>query len=147
MLREIGEQGWLSTTVAELAEANYRLGKLNEAEAQTREAAELGADDDVATQMYWREVQAKILARRGEHAKAVELAAEAVAIAETTDMLNGQADAFFGQGEVLAMAGDDLAARSAFEEALSRYVRKGNQFGQMRAQARLEALPSGYASM
>jgi tetratricopeptide (TPR) repeat protein len=140
MWREIGEQGWLSTTVAQLAEARYRLDDLTEAEARAQEAAELGAHDDVATQMFWRQVQAKILAQRGEHAAAVEMAAEAIAIAETTDMLNGQADAFFDQGEVLAIAKDDLAARSAFEEALSRYVRKGNQVGQMRAQGRLEAL-------
>jgi tetratricopeptide (TPR) repeat protein len=147
IFREIGEQGWLSTTVAELAEARYRLGDLAEAEARAREAAELGAHDDAATQMLWRRLQAKVLARRGEHAAAAELAAEAVTIAETTDMLNSQADAYLDQAEVLAMAEDDVGARSALEEALSRYVRKGNRVGQMRAQARLEALPSGYASM
>jgi class 3 adenylate cyclase/tetratricopeptide (TPR) repeat protein len=146
MLREIGEQGWLSTTVAELADAHYQLGDLAKAEAGAKEAAELGAADDATTQMLWRRVQAKVLARRGEHAAAAELAAEAVAIAEATEMLNGQADAYVDQAEVWAMAGNDLGARSALEQALSRYTRKGNRVGQMRAQASLEALP-GYASM
>jgi class 3 adenylate cyclase/tetratricopeptide (TPR) repeat protein len=143
IFREIGEQGWLSTTVAELGEARYRLGDLAEAEARAREAAELGAHDDAATQMLWRRLQAKILAGRGDHAAAADLAAEAVAIAETTDMLNSQADAYLDQAEVLTMADDALGARSALEEALSCYARKGNRVGQLQAQARLEALLAG----
>jgi hypothetical protein len=41
------------------------------------------------------------------------------------------------------MADDALGARSALEEALSCYARKGNRVGQLQAQARLEALLAG----
>ena len=70
------------------AQALYALDRLDEADAWAGRAAELGASDDAWTQMLWRQVRAKVLARRGEHAEAEQLAREAVAIGEETDMLD-----------------------------------------------------------
>ena len=70
------------------ARALYELDRLDDAEAWAARAAELGASDDTMTQMLWRQVKAKVLARRGEHAEAEQLAREAVAIGEDTDQLN-----------------------------------------------------------
>ena len=50
----------------------------------------------------WRQVQALVLAHRGEHAEAEALAREAVAIAERTDVLSHQGDGFCDLAEVLA---------------------------------------------
>ncbi len=51
------------------------------------------AADDLASQMDWRGVRAKILALRGEHRRAEALARTAVAFAEETDLLNMAGDA------------------------------------------------------
>ena len=68
------EWGSLSTVAGQLAQALYGLDRLDEAEAEAARSAELGASDDVITQMLWRQVKAKVLARRGEHAEAERLA-------------------------------------------------------------------------
>ena len=76
--------------------------------------------------MLWRQVRAKVLARRGEHAEAERLAREAVAIGEGTDMLNMQGDANADLAEVLLLGGKAGEAAAALEQALDRYERKGN---------------------
>ena len=77
------------------------------------------------TQMLWRQVRAKVLARRGEHAEAERLAREAVAICEETDMLDAQGDAYADLAEVLLLGGKADEAAAALEQALERYERKG----------------------
>jgi DNA-binding SARP family transcriptional activator len=77
---QMGERGMRSTFKARLAEAQYELRRLDEAEQNVRLAAELGASDDFVTQMYWRRVEAKLQARRGEQVEAERLAREAVSI-------------------------------------------------------------------
>ena len=76
--------------------------------------------------MLWRQVRAKVLARRGEHAEAERLAREAVAIGEKTDMLNAQGDAYADLAEVLLLGGQADEAAAALEQALDRYERKEN---------------------
>ena len=80
--------------------------------------------EDVFTQALWRQVQALVHTHRGRHAEAEALAREAVAVLEPTDALNMQGDALYDLGEVLATAGHQEAAASAFQEALARYERK-----------------------
>ena len=103
-------------------------------------AAELGASDDALTQMLWRQVRAKVLARRGEHAEAELLAREAVAIGEETDMLDAQGDVYADLAEVLLLAAKPDEAAAALEQALARYERKGNLVSTQRAQTRLAEL-------
>ena len=74
----------------------------------------------------WRQVQALVLAHRGEHAEAERLAREAVAGIEQTDSLTFQGDAWYDLAEVLAAAGRDEEAAAALAEALDRYERKQN---------------------
>jgi hypothetical protein len=99
-------------------------------------AAELGATDDLVTQMLWRQVTAKVLARGGEHAAAERLAREAVDICDKTDLLNDQASVYADLGEVLALASCSDAAVDALEEALLRYERKENIVMAKRVRAR-----------
>jgi class 3 adenylate cyclase/tetratricopeptide (TPR) repeat protein len=124
--QELGQRSELSTVAGNLANAYCQLGRFTEAERWAARSAELGATDDAATQMLWRQVRAKVLAHRGEHGEAVRLAREAVAIGEKTEALNSTADTYADLGEVLALAGQPKEAVAAFEQALLRYERKEN---------------------
>ena len=107
------------------------------------QSAELGATDDATTQMLWRQILAKVLARRGDIAEAERLAREAVEIGTTTENPNGQADTYADLGEVLTMAGRSEEAAAAFEEALDRYERKENLVMAGRMRKRLGVAASG----
>src|SRR5262249_58648995 len=75
-----------------LGRALLAQGRAAEAEALSRESEAL-AGDDLKAAIAWRGVRAEALARRGEHAGAVELARAAVDIAAATDALLDHADA------------------------------------------------------
>jgi hypothetical protein len=98
----------------------------------------LGAGDDAITQMLWRQVRAKLLARRDELEEAERLAREAVAIGDDTDMISSQGDSRIDLAEVLERAGKD--PRGPLEEALDRYERKGNLVMADRTRERLASL-------
>jgi class 3 adenylate cyclase/tetratricopeptide (TPR) repeat protein len=140
LFEELGERSWLSTAAAELAQALYALDRLDEAEKWAGRAVELGASDDAATQMLSRQVRAKLLARRGEHAEAERVARDAVAIGEETEMLDRQGDSYADLAEVLTLANRPKEAAEALEQAVKRYERKGNVVSERRARARLAAL-------
>ena len=140
LFEELEEQNMLSGAAGQLAQALYALGRLDEADAWARRSAELGASDDVITQMLWRQARAKVLARRGDNAAAESLAREAVAMCDTTDMLDVQGDAYADLGEVLLLSGKPDEAAAALEQALERYERKGNLVSAGRTRERLAAL-------
>ena len=140
LLEELGEKGFLSTSAGNLGQALYALDQLEEAEAWGRRAEELGASDDAITQMLWRQVCAKVLARRGESEEAERLAHEAVAIGDKTDMLNQQGDTYADLGEVLLLVGKPAEAAAAFEQALDCFERKGNLVSAERARGRLASV-------
>jgi tetratricopeptide (TPR) repeat protein len=93
--------------------------------------------------MVWRQAMAKVLARRGRQAEAEKLIRDAVAIAETTDMLDQQADVYLDLAEVLALGGRRREAAAAFGQALERYQRKGNLVSARAVEARLADLALG----
>jgi tetratricopeptide (TPR) repeat protein len=137
---EGGQQSFLSTSAGKLARLLCVADRLEEADAWADRAAELGASDDALTQMLWRQAKATVLGRRGEHAEAERLAHKAVAVGETTDMIDAQADTYADLGEVLALAGRADEAAAAFADALERYERKENRVMAERTQARLAEL-------
>jgi hypothetical protein len=94
---------------------------LGRCEPHAQLGRELGDESDFATQVVWRQVQARVLAW-GQHDEAEAFGSEAVEIAHRTDGLNMQGDALSNLGEVLAAAGrTDKAA-----QALERYEWKKN---------------------
>jgi tetratricopeptide (TPR) repeat protein len=137
---ELGEQSFLPLAAGNLARALYALDRLDEANAWAGRAAELSARDDAWKEMLWRQVRAKVLARRGEYADAELLAREAVAICDETDMLDAQGDVYADLAEVLILTGKPDEAAAALEQALERYERKGNLVSTQRAQTRLAEL-------
>jgi tetratricopeptide (TPR) repeat protein len=140
LLDELAERSYLSTAAGKLAQAIYALDRLEEADAWAGRAAELGASDDALTQMLWRQVRAKVLARRDEHAEAERLAREAVAIGEETDMLDAQGNAYADLAEVLLLTGKADEPSAALEQARERYERKENVVMAGRTRDRLSAL-------
>jgi class 3 adenylate cyclase/tetratricopeptide (TPR) repeat protein len=146
ILEEAGELGLLSTSACFVGQALYQADRLDEAEAWANRAVELGGSDDAATQMLWRQVKAKVLARRGERVDAERLAREAVAIAEETDKTDWCATAHADLAEVLELAGEPEQAAAALERALALYERKGNLVLAQRTRARLQELASRAAS-
>jgi class 3 adenylate cyclase/tetratricopeptide (TPR) repeat protein len=140
LLEQAGERSWLSTSAGFLGQAFYAIDRLEDAEAWAARAAELGGSEDADTQMLWRQVRAKVLARRGEHAEALRLAADAIAIGEQSDHVYFRANARADLAEVHVTAGDRQEAVNALEQALALYEAKGNVTMAERTQARILAL-------
>src|SRR6185295_4427804 len=99
------------------------LGRFDEAEPLARRGQELASNDptDISA---WRQVQARVLAHRGEHSEAERLAREAVARLEQTDSLTSQGDGWCDLAEVLEAGGRREEAIEAWYDALDRYERK-----------------------
>jgi class 3 adenylate cyclase/tetratricopeptide (TPR) repeat protein len=125
LLAEMGESAWQSTAQGFLGMSLYELGRLDEAERAAERAAELGASDDVVTQMLWRQVKAKVRARRGALEEAEGLAREAVEIGEATDIIVARGEALEDLATVLLVAGRRDEAAEALRDALAFYERKG----------------------
>jgi class 3 adenylate cyclase/tetratricopeptide (TPR) repeat protein len=134
---------YLSWAAGMVAEAYYALGRLEDADAWAGRAAKVGASGD--PDELWRQVRAKVLARRGEHAEAEQLAGQAVEASDTTDQIDAQGHAYADLAEVLTLAGRREDAAEALEQALIRYERKENLVMAERARQRLAELLSSDA--
>ena len=75
--------------------------------------------------MVWRQVRALIVARRGHHERAQQLAQEAVSLAKATDMLNFHGNALADLAEVYALSGHADEAREQLEQAIVLYDAEG----------------------
>ena len=122
------------------AQALYALDRLDEAEAAAGRSRETATSDDYNAQAFWRETQAKVLARRGDLTAAEELAREAVEIINRSDEINHQAQVRASFAEVLELAGRADDARSQLEQALALYEQKGNEVMTERARELLAEL-------
>jgi predicted ATPase/class 3 adenylate cyclase len=122
----LGDLGYQSTAAALLAHTICAQGRYEEAERFCGIAEEIGAEDDLATQVLWRSAKAKVLAARGEHGEAARLAREAVVLAESTDDTNMYADSLMDLASVLSATGDSAERVDAIRRARDLYVRKGN---------------------
>ncbi len=123
-----------------LARALVALGRDDEALGWVALGRERWPSTEREAQMLSRQVEARVLARRGEHVEAERLAREAVALGDETDMLNAQGDAYLDLAEVLSLAGEPDEAREALREAHARYGRKGNLVMASRTRGRLDDL-------
>jgi class 3 adenylate cyclase/tetratricopeptide (TPR) repeat protein len=140
LLEEVGERSLLSTGYCELAGALYALGRFDEADTYARKGLELGDIDDLVNQFTARQVQAKVLARRGHYVEAETLAREAIALVDSIDALRGQGDARSDLAEVLELAGRRDNATAALRGALDRFERKEALVHARRVRERLAAL-------
>ena len=139
-LKAFGERGALSNVAGVLALALCAQGRDREALALTAEAEQAAAPEDLSAQVYWRAPRALALARRGQVARADELAREAVALARRTDFLSMQGDALSSSAEVLSIAGRPDEAGAELRKAIRAYDRKGNRVASRKARSALAGL-------
>ena len=125
----MGEAGYLSTAAAELALSLCWQGRHDEAEPLVQESRELGAADDLTTQVYWRCALAQVLAARGEHDRAVGLTGEAIELLEQGDRLLDMSLVKLSAADVYRTAGRLDESRSMLEGALELAHQKGNVSG------------------
>jgi ATP/maltotriose-dependent transcriptional regulator MalT len=133
-LEAMGERNYISTPAGFLAEALLHQGKLEQADSFVANCRELAAPDDVVTQVLWRTVRARILARRGEVAEAEPLAREAVELADATDEPDTRGATLLALAEVLFAAGSDDQAVGAATKAAASFRSKGNVVEAARAE-------------
>ena len=127
-LSQMGEKGFLSTTAALLARAIMAQGKERYTEASELIAVsqQAAGSDDLSARIIGQGVSARILADRGRHTEAVELASAAVALAAQTDFLSQHADALLDLAHATAVVGRVGEAERAVTHALELYRRKGS---------------------
>jgi tetratricopeptide (TPR) repeat protein len=125
-LEEMGEKAFVSSAAALQAEVLHRQGRHMEAERFVERSQETAAPDDLAAQIAWRTVRAKILVTAGRLEDAEALARRAVALAGETDWSNDHAAAWIALGEVLHERGRLEEAGTAIRQALTLYEEKGN---------------------
>jgi hypothetical protein len=131
-LTEIGAEGHRVTVACDLARVLTEQGRDREALQLVERTREAAAQDDLITQLKWRAVGARTLARLGhtDHAR----------LAERTDALEAHGEALLDLAEVLRRAGrPDDAARAA-QEAARLFQRKGNRPAARQAAATLQDL-------
>lgn len=134
-LARMGETYYLSTMAALLSRLVRDQGRDDEALAFSRTAEQATAADDLDSQALWRAVRAPIVARRGDHALAEDLARTAVELVTRTEAPGLQADALAELAEVLKLAGKFDDARRANDQAIALYDAKGNIVLTARCQA------------
>jgi hypothetical protein len=108
-----------------LAHVLYAQGRLGEARSFAQLCQATAADDDVASHYTWRSALAKLTAREGDHATALQLADEAVALVAATDFLADHGARLVDLAEVHALAGRPGEAFAALAQADALYERKG----------------------
>jgi class 3 adenylate cyclase/tetratricopeptide (TPR) repeat protein len=139
-LDQMGEKGYLSTVVALLGTVLCAQGRFEEAEEFVQRARELGADDDLTTELYWRTAKAEVLASRGEFEDAFALLEEAHALIDATDYIVDSAAALMTRASVEKAAGHPDRARAALEKAVALFERKGDLTAAKYGRERLPAL-------
>jgi class 3 adenylate cyclase/tetratricopeptide (TPR) repeat protein len=123
-----GDRSFASTHAVDLGLVLLDLNQDDEAWHYGTIAREWSSSDDVISQAGGREVQARVLSRRGEHDAAQALAAEAVTIMAKTDYLERHGQALVHQAMVLRASGKPEEALAAAREAVALYDRKGATF-------------------
>jgi DNA-binding SARP family transcriptional activator len=141
-LEKMGEKALLATTAAMLAQAVYEQGRHDEAEELSRASEGAAASNDLAAQVTWRGVRAKLRAERGRTDEAEALAREAVRLAEPTDFLTIRADALLDLAAVLRHSGQSSEADESIRAALELYEQKGDVVSAERARTQLAASAS-----
>ena len=135
-LAAMGETYFRSSIGGLLGHAYWALGDFEEAERFAAVGEDLADADDVDSQVIWRSVRSKLLARDGKTDDAVALAENAVELARGTDDIEQQADALRDLAEVLAITGAQSEG-PPLREALELYVRKGDVIQAERIRGRL----------
>jgi class 3 adenylate cyclase/tetratricopeptide (TPR) repeat protein len=138
-LAGMGERYFRSTVVGLLGRVLLLGDRREDAEGFVVLAEALSDADDAWSQVLWRSTRARLLAEE-QPDRALELAHQAVELAETTTDLALRGDTLSDLGEVLLSTGSPDAAAAKFAEAVETYQRKGDLTSSRRVSGRLEGL-------
>ena len=125
-LGRLGEDGYRSTVLCMLADAQQALGRPEDAITTTERAEGISFPDDFETNAGWRAARARALADLDEHGDAERFARDALDAVAGTDAIETQARTWSSLGYVLASAGRRDEAVEAYRAALDRFETKGN---------------------
>ena len=109
-----------------LADVLWQRGRLDEADRFAAIAGAEAAEDNIAAQVVWRGVRARL-------EPSPQLAREAVTLADRTDAPNLRADALVILAEVLRMVDEHDESADAMHRAMELYEQKGNIVASRRA--------------
>ena len=124
-LREMGEHGYLATSLIYLAEAIVSQDRPDEAETTLKKAEEHASEDDAVTAIGIRRVRGEILRRQGRLDDAERHAREAIAFADPTDYLYEKAKSHQLLGEILVARDERPGGLEHLRAALDLFERKG----------------------
>jgi len=137
-LEAMGEQAYLSTQAAFLANALFALGSIEEAHEmtllseRTTEVAAVGLAE-------WGPTRIRVLTTRGQLREAVELAEKVIGAAHQVEDVISTGDCYTAIAELFVKAGQHDRARSFYEDALAAYEAKGVRPLATAIKARLDA--------
>jgi tetratricopeptide (TPR) repeat protein len=116
---------FLSTAAAYLADALYVQGRLGDALHWANVSASTTADDDMASQVGFRSVLSKVMARQGDIEGASATAQEALEFADgKREASSLRADCYKDVAETFEILGQTDRAITLWRDALDEYLRK-----------------------
>ncbi|MFL5931793.1 MAG: BTAD domain-containing putative transcriptional regulator [Gaiellaceae bacterium] len=117
----------LSTRSAQLADVLIGKGRFAEADEVCARSERYAGANDVVSQFLGRAARARLLARAGDRDQAEVAGAEALAIVDRTDDLNGRAKVRVDLAEVAWVALRDDSARRLIADGIALFEEKGNR--------------------
>jgi predicted ATPase/class 3 adenylate cyclase len=139
-LEQMGDKYYLSTVAGFLAQALYEQDRLEEAERFAEMGQQLAGADDISSQVLWRTVKGKILARRGTVDRGIGLIREALDLIGTAEEPVTSASVQADLAEVLLLAGETDDARYALDASLVLFEAKADVVSAARIRERIASL-------
>ncbi len=124
-LREMGEHGYLATSLTYLADAIVAQDRPDEAETVVQQAEDQAAEDDAITLIAIRRIRAEVLRRQGRIDDAEQPARDAIALGGPTDFLLEKGYSHRVLGEILLAKGERDEGLGHLRAALDLFERKG----------------------
>jgi tetratricopeptide (TPR) repeat protein len=137
LLEQMHQTAVLATRAAQLADAVYAQGRIDQAEFWTRVARTSAGEEDLDAKLCWQPVQAKLFASNGALEEAERLARETLVLVSGTDALGRHADSLLVLAEILRLSARLDEADKLTNESLRLYEVKGSVVAAERTRALL----------
>jgi class 3 adenylate cyclase len=139
-LERFNDWAGLSTTAADLAQALYGQGRVEEADGWTELAQTRARSDDLSAQFSWRAIRAKLEAQAGNVEEGTKFGFDALEIVERTDALMQHGEVLLDLAETLRSADRLEEASDCVDAALSLFAKKEDAASAGKARALLSEL-------